>query len=127
MREERGQHAGDLVVNDLFTMWGSVGGNVTVVDGGKFYHRGAIYGDLHVEFGGRVHIFGNITGNLHVARGAKVIHSGVIGGDAINDGGRLFIEKEATIVGKVKTKRGDTIVDPKPHDPSERKNPYKPR
>src|SRR6266550_2728481 len=30
MREERGTIAGDLVVNEPLTLWGSVGGNVTV-------------------------------------------------------------------------------------------------
>ena len=69
---------------------------------------GAIYGSLIVEFGGRVHIFGNVTGNLTVQRGAKVIHSGVLGGDAINEGGRLFIDPTATIMGKVKTIDGET-------------------
>ena len=75
---------------------------------GKLYVRGAIYGSLIVEFGGRVHIFGNVSGNVTVGRGAKLIHSGVIGGDAINDGGRLFIDPTATVMGKVKTITGDT-------------------
>ena len=55
-----------------------------------------------------MHIFGNVTGNLTVERGAKVIHSGIIGGDAINEGGRLFIDPTATVMGKVKTLGGET-------------------
>ena len=109
MREERGQVSGDVVVYERFTLWGSIGGNVSVIEGGRFYLRGTIYGDLTVEFGGRVHIFGNVIGNLHVHRGAKVIHDGIIGGDAINDGGRLFIEAVGKVQGKLKTKRGDTV------------------
>lgn len=108
MREERGQIVGDVVVYEPFTLWGSVGGNVSVIKDGKFYHRGSIYGDLIVEAGGRVHIFGNITGNLLVKEGAKVIVSGVIGGNAVNEGGRLFVEKTAQITGRVKTKSGET-------------------
>jgi cytoskeletal protein CcmA (bactofilin family) len=103
MREERGQIRGDVVVYEPFTLWGSVGGNVTVVEGGKFYLRGAIYGNLIVEPGGRVHIYGNVTGNLKLAEKSKVIVSGMIGGNAINNGGRLYIDKQARVMGKVRT------------------------
>jgi cytoskeletal protein CcmA (bactofilin family) len=108
MREERGTIAGDLVVAEELTLWGSVGGNVSVIEGGKFYMRGACYGDITVEWGGRLHIFGRVIGTLTVRRGAKVIHSGVLGGDAINKGGRLYIDSTATINGKIKTLKGET-------------------
>jgi cytoskeletal protein CcmA (bactofilin family) len=110
MREERVTVAGNLLVNEPLTLWGTVGGDVTVVEGGKFYMRGAIYGDLIVEYGGRVHIFGRIAGNLTVKRGSKVIHSGVLNGDATNRGGRLYIENTATLNGKVKTEKGETQI-----------------
>ena len=106
MREERGTISGDVVVYEPFTLWGSIGGNVRVVQGGKFYVRGAIYGDLVVEDGGRVHVFGNVQGNLVVKEGAKVIHSGVLGGNAINEGGRMVIEAASKVTGKIKTKSG---------------------
>jgi predicted acyltransferase (DUF342 family) len=112
MREERGTIAGPLVVHEPFTLWGTVGGTVTVVEGGKFYMRGSIYGNLNVEYGGRVHIYGNIAGNLKVARGSKVIHSGVIVGDAVNEGGRLFIDANAKVHGKIKTIKGTTKIEP---------------
>jgi cytoskeletal protein CcmA (bactofilin family) len=111
MREERGQLAGDVVVYEPFTLWVSIGGHVRVIEGGKFYVRGAIYGNLRVEFGGRVHIFGNVAGDLLVERGAKVIHSGILGGDAINEGGRLYIEAASRILGKIKTRRGETVTE----------------
>jgi cytoskeletal protein CcmA (bactofilin family) len=110
VREERGTIGGDYVVNEPIELWGSVGGNVTVAEGGKLYLRGAIYGDILVEYGGRAHIFGRCIGTLTVNRGAKVIHSGVLGGDAINRGGRLFIENTAIINGKVKTLKGETKI-----------------
>jgi len=102
MREERGQIGGDVVVYEPFTLWGSIGGNVTVIQGGKFYLRGAIYGNMIVEFGGRVHILGSVTGNITLHRGAKVIHSGLCGGDFVNEGGRLFIESNGRVLGKIK-------------------------
>lgn len=111
MREERGRIAGDMVVSEPLELWGSVGGNVTVVDGGKFYMRGAIYGDLVVQDGGRVHVFGNITGNLIVHEGAKVIHSGVVGRDAVNEGGRLVVEGASKVMGKIRTRSGDTKLE----------------
>ena len=112
MREERGQLAGDVVVYEPFTLWGSVGGNVKVIEGGKFYMRGTIYGDLIVENGGRVHILGNIKGNLILHEGTKVIHSGNLAGDAINEGGRLFIEAISKVLGKIKSNAGETKIDP---------------
>jgi cytoskeletal protein CcmA (bactofilin family) len=110
MREERGTIAGDLVVTEPLTLWGAVGGNVIVDEGGKLYLRGAVYGDITVAFGGRCHIFGRVIGSLTVKRGAKVIHSGVLGGDAVNQGGRLYIENTSVIHGKVKTITGETRI-----------------
>ena len=111
MREERGQLSGGLIVFEPFNLWGSVGGEVRVIQGGKLYVRGAIYGDLIVEYGGRVHVFGNISGDLVVERGAKVIHSGVIGGDAVNQGGRLYIERTSRVLGRIKTIDGTTTTE----------------
>ena len=108
MREERGQISGDVVVYEPFTLWGSVGGNVNVIDGGKMYVRGAVYGNMDVEAGGRVHILGIVSGDLSVHKGAKVIVSGQVGGNAINLGGRLHIEAKAQIHGRVKSKEGKT-------------------
>jgi cytoskeletal protein CcmA (bactofilin family) len=114
MREERGKLKGNLVINELYTLWGMIVGNVKVIHGGKLYLRGSIYGNLTVESGGRAHIFGNIQGNLTVSGDAKVIHSGVIGGDVLNRGGRLYIEQIAKVMGKVKTKTGETTLEVKP-------------
>src|SRR5678816_3811320 len=112
MREERGQLTGDVLVYEPFTLWGSVGGNVRVIQGSKLYVRGAIYGNLNVEYGGRVHIYGNISGVLIVDRGAKVIHSGVLGGNAINQGGRLYVERTSKVMGKIKSDEGETTIEP---------------
>jgi len=110
MREERGTIAGDFTVTEPTTLWGSVGGNVIVAEGGKLYMRGAVYGDILVEYGGRLHIFGRVVGSLTVKRGAKVIHSGVLGGNATNLGGRLYIENTSQINGKIKTVKGETKI-----------------
>lgn len=112
MRDERDNLAGDQVINEPYTLWGSIAGDVTAVKGSKFYVRGAIYGTLTVNPGGRVHIFGNVSGNLIVAEKAKVIHSGILGGDAINNGGRLYIDGTAKVLGKVRTNAGETTVEP---------------
>lgn len=111
MREERGQIAGDVVVSDEMELWGNVGGNVTVANGGKFYLRGAIYGNMVVEPGGRVHIFGQIKGDVTIHKKTKLVHSGVIGGDLINEGGRLYVDRTAKVGGKVTTKSGQTKVE----------------
>ena len=110
MREERGHVKGNTVIDEPYTLWGSIAGDVTAVKGSKFYMRGAIYGDLTVLHKGRVHIFGNITGNLYVKDGAKVVHEGVIGGDVLNSGGRLFIYSNAKILGKVRTEEEGTTT-----------------
>ena len=110
MREERGRINGDVVIYERYTLWGTIMGFVRVIDDGKFWMRGNVQGDMAVEFGGRVHIYGNLTGDLFVARGAKVIVSGVVGGSATNDGGRLYVEPDGKILGKINTKRGETEV-----------------
>ena len=112
MREERGNLAGNQVINEAYTLWGTIAGDVTAVKGSKLYVRGAIYGNLIVNPGGRVHIFGNISGNLTVADKAKVIHSGILGGDAINNGGRLYLDGASKVLGKVKTHAGETTIEP---------------
>jgi len=114
MREERGQISGSLTIAEPFTLWGSISGDVNVIDGGKVYIRGSIYGDLIVERGGRVHVFGTVAGNLRVARKAKVIYSGVLLGDALNEGGRLYVDDNATLEGKVRTIDGETRVHGRP-------------
>lgn len=112
MREERGQLTGNQVIDEAVDLWGNIVGNVSVVDGGKIYVRGNIYGDMTVYDGGRVHIFGNVTGNLTIKDGAKVIHSGVVGGNITNNGGRLFVDVNAKVLGKLRTKSGETNIDP---------------
>ena len=108
MREERGQIAGPFVVHEALTLWGTVAGTVTVVEGGKFYMRGSIYGDLNIEYGGRAHLYGNVAGHLRVARGTKVIVSGTVMGDVTNEGGRLYIDALGDVKGKLKTLKGET-------------------
>jgi cytoskeletal protein CcmA (bactofilin family) len=112
MREERGHLAGDVQINEPYTLWGSIAGTVSVIKGGKFYMRGAIYGNLNVLSGGRVHVFGNVSGNLTLVEKSKVIYSGTLGGDAVNQGGRLYIDATAKVLGKVKTLEGETTIEP---------------
>ena len=111
MREERGKITGDLVIDELYTLWGMLVGNVRVVDGGKLYVRGSIYGNVHVEQDGRAHLFGHIQGNLIVERYAKVIHSGILSGNVMNRGGRVYIEVTARVEGKIKTKKGGETIE----------------
>jgi cytoskeletal protein CcmA (bactofilin family) len=112
MREERGHLRGDVVIDEAYTLWGTIAGDVTAVQGSKFYLRGMIYGSLTVLHGGRVHVYGNVTGDLTVKDGAKVIHSGVLGGNARNEGGRLYIDKIAKVLGNIKTEDdGQTTIE----------------
>ena len=113
MREERGTIHGKLDVDEKYTLWGTIYGDVRVLDGGKLYVRGSIFGDLIVEFGGRVHVFGQVSGHLTLYRGTKVINSGVIQGNATNQGGRLYVDQHGNILGRVKTVKGETHIEPK--------------
>ncbi len=99
------------MVKESTELWGSVAGNVRVTRGVKFYMRGAVYGDLTIEAGGRCHVFGNVSGNLIVHEDTKVIHSGVVGKDIINEGGRLVVEAISKVMGKVRTKSGETKLE----------------
>lgn len=113
MKEERGNINGDTVIAERYELWGKITGTVRVIDGAKFYMRGSVYGDMHIEDGGRMHIYGHHNGDLYIHRGAKVIHSGVITGNVTNDGGRLYIDRDGQVLGKVKTLKGETTVEPK--------------
>lgn len=113
MKQERGTLTGDQVIAEPYELWGKVHGDVRVVEGGKFYMRGSINGDLIVDVGGRVHIFGHVTGDLYVFKKTKVIHSGLVSGNATNDGGRLYVDRDGTITGRVKTISGETLIEPK--------------
>jgi len=114
MREERGQIVGDLTIDEPYQLVGSVLGNVTAVHGAKLYVRGTVYGDVLVKKGGRVHVYGNVSGNLTVFEKGKAIHSGVLGGNAINLGGRLYIDSAARVLGKIRTEEGETTIEPPP-------------
>ncbi len=132
MREERGQIRGNVVIDEAYTLWGSIAGNVTALKGSKFYARGTIYGDLTVLHGGRVHVYGKVTGNLVVKDGAKVIHSGIVGGDAINEGGRLYIDSAGKVMGHTLTSEdGETKVETDQRSVQERgappETPYTPK
>jgi cytoskeletal protein CcmA (bactofilin family) len=113
MREERGTIHGNVDVDEKYTLWGTVYGDMRVLDGGKLYIRGTVFGDLIVEFGGRVHIFGRVSGNLVLYRGTKVINSGTIDGHAVNEGGRFYVDAYGNVLGKVKTNKGETTIEPK--------------
>ncbi len=113
MKEERGRIYGDATIDEPYTLWGAISGDLRVVEGGKVYVRGHIGGDLIVDFGGRVHVFGHIAGNLMMFRGSKVILSGVVGGNASNQNARLFIDRHGRVLGKVKTtgKHAETQIE----------------
>lgn len=108
MREERGTVSGEVVVYEPYTLWGSILGNVRVVDGGKFYVRGLVYGDVDVEPGGRMHVLGRVSGDVRLARGTKVILGGLVGGKVTNEGGRLYVELGTVVEGKIITRAGET-------------------
>lgn len=113
MREERGRIYGDATIDEPYTLWGAISGDLRVVDGGKVYVRGHVGGDLIVDHGGRVHVFGHVGGNLIMFRGCKVILSGVIGGNATNTSSRLFIDRHGRVLGKTKTrgKQAETQIE----------------
>jgi len=112
MRQERRPIAGNIIVADALELWGNVGGDVTVVKGGKLYCRGSILGNLLVEDGGRVHVYGNVAGDMVIQEGAKVVHSGAVGGDIINRGGRLYVDSTAKVLGRIRTHgNGQTKVE----------------
>jgi hypothetical protein len=111
MREERNKIVGDQTINELYTLWGMIVGNVTVVEGGKLYLRGSIFGSLTIAPGGRSHIFGTVRGDVTVDDKAKLVHSGTIGGDLINRGGRVHVDLVSKTEGKVKTKEGNTTFE----------------
>ena len=127
MRDERGSIAGPITIAEPFTLWGSILGDVTVVDGGKVYVRGSIHGNLYVEKYGRVHIHGSVSGSVRLARKTKVIISGPVGGDAVNKGGRLYVDEGGTIAGRIRSSEGsETKVHGRPDLSTPTASPLRP-
>jgi len=101
MREERGEIEGRQTIDEPYTLWGSIRGDVLAKQGAKLYIRGTIQGDLTVADGGRVHVYGMVTGDLVARAGAKVIVSGRIRGNVVNDWGRIYIDSLGNVEGTV--------------------------
>ncbi|MEL7240512.1 MAG: hypothetical protein AAGK78_16770, partial [Planctomycetota bacterium] len=104
VKEERGRVDGDITINEPYTLWGSVTGDLRVVEGGKVYVRGNVGQDLIVDFKGRVHVYGHVGGNIVLFRGAKLILSGVCAGNVENKNARFYTDEHGKVLGKVKTK-----------------------
>jgi cytoskeletal protein CcmA (bactofilin family) len=103
MRELRQTIHGDVVIDYECNLWSAVNGDMRVVEGGKVHVRGNVGGDLIVDSGGRAHVLGTVGGNLMMFRASKVVVSGVVVGNATNKDGRLFIGKNARVLGRRKT------------------------
>ena len=103
MKEERGRINGDITINEPYTLWGTVGGDLRVVEGGKVYVRGNVVGDLICDFKGRVHVYGHVGGDIILFRGAKLILSGVCAGNVQNQNARFYTDENGQVLGRVKT------------------------
>lgn len=88
---------GELSGNEDLYLDGDLEGTITLRDHGLTIGPNArIVADIHVK---DVTVFGTVTGNLHAAGKVDVRHSAIVQGDIF--GGRLSVEENATIKGKV--------------------------
>src|ERR1700733_8922198 len=103
MRKERNKIVGDQTINELYTLWGMIVGNVTVVEGGKLYLRGSIFGSLSIAPGGRAYFFGWVRGAVAAEKKARLLDRGSVVGHLISRGGRIHFDLAPKTGGKVTT------------------------
>jgi cytoskeletal protein CcmA (bactofilin family) len=88
---------GELTGNEDLYMDGDVEGSVTLREHGLTVGPNShVLGDIHVK---DLIVFGTVTGNLHATGKVDIRHSAVMQGDIFC--GRLSIEENATVMGKV--------------------------
>lgn len=97
MKVERNDINGDLLVEDLVAIYGTVTGTITVNAGGSLDLFGVCGADLIVETGGTAIIDGAIRGNL-INRGTVDLR-GVVDGDVRTEGGYLHQAPAAVVSG----------------------------
>ena len=94
---------GELSGNEDLYVDGDVEGTITLSEHGLTIGPNAkVRADLYVK---DVVVFGTVTGDLHATGRVEIHGSAVVNGDIF--GGRLSIEENATIKGKVNLGGGD--------------------
>lgn len=88
---------GELSGSEDLYIDGDIEGTITLVDHGLVIGPNArVLAEIHAK---DLVVFGNVTGNLHVSRRVDIRQSANVNGDIF--GGRISIEENATVKGKV--------------------------
>jgi cytoskeletal protein CcmA (bactofilin family) len=91
---------GELSGNEDLYMDGDIEGTITLPDHGLTIGPNAhVLADIRVR---DVTVFGKVTGNMHATGRVDLRHSSVVNGDIF--GGRLSIEENAMVKGRVELK-----------------------
>jgi cytoskeletal protein CcmA (bactofilin family) len=94
---------GELSGNEDLYIDGDIEGTITLPDHALTVGPNArVLADVKVR---DIVVFGTVTGNLHAKGRVDLRHSAVVNGDIF--GGRLSIEENAMVKGKVELKAGD--------------------
>ena len=94
---------GELSGNEDLYMDGSIEGTITLPDSSLTIGPNAhVLADIRVR---DVIVFGNVAGNMHATGRVELRHSAVVNGDIFS--GRLSIEENAQIKGKVELKASE--------------------
>jgi cytoskeletal protein CcmA (bactofilin family) len=95
---------GELSGNEDLYMDGDIEGTITLPDHALTIGPNArVLADIRVR---DVIVFGNVTGNLHATGRVDLRHSAVVNGDIF--GGRLSIEENAMVKGRVELKAAES-------------------
>lgn len=94
---------GELSGNEDLYIDGDIEGTITLPDHALTVGPNArVLADIRVR---DVIVFGKVTGNIHATGRVDLRHSAVVNGDIF--GGRLSIEENAMVKGKVELKAGE--------------------
>jgi cytoskeletal protein CcmA (bactofilin family) len=95
---------GELSGNEDLYMDGDIEGTITLPDHALTIGPNArVLADIRVR---DVIVFGNVTGNMHATGRVDLRHSAVVNGDIF--GGRLSIEENAMVKGRVELKAAES-------------------
>ena len=99
MKAEHGKIEGNVIVNEEWSLFGMVTGNISIQTGGQLYLHGMCCENVVLYEGSRVFIYGIVTGNVY-NRGGYLEVYGMIIGNLHDEEGKTYVDNKAIIHGK---------------------------
>jgi hypothetical protein len=96
MRNENGIVKGDVIVEDVYELLGTINGSVLVKSNGLFKCFGMVNKDVKVQEGGQALIKGMVNGNV-INENGEIMISGTVNGTLIDHSNKIKVAPTAVI------------------------------